>query len=404
MFNSKKYWENRYIKEGNSGSGSYNHLALAKANIINNFMQKNNINTIIDYGVGDGNLLKLINKENIIYTGIDVSSTIISKCKDIFSGDKTKSFVHIDNINCNLKGNLVLSCDVIYHLIEDEIYHEYMKGLFNMSEKYVIIYAPNINFNEAIRVRKHDFIEYIFDNYTNFNLIERIEIIKGNIGCSKFYIFQKKDTYTPIIEKKILQVTKKNPVSSNIIWRIKNILNNYEYNWYNDESMYAYMKENKLEEFPDIINKTKSFVKGQHKADIFRYYWLYLNGGIYFDADLIIDNSLDFKKNTFISVKSYHSNKNILFNGFIACSKFNPIIYKALKQCYIIKNIDLRKDYHLFCNQLYNIYQKMKINQNTFLLQEKKSPDFKDGVKSYYDNKHILTHWCYSKKIPSAYI
>jgi len=49
--------------------------------------------------------------------------------------------------------------------------------------------------------------------------------------------------------------------------------------------MYKYMQNNQLEEFPNIINHIKSLTKGQHKADIFRYYWLYLNGGIFIDDD-----------------------------------------------------------------------------------------------------------------------
>ena len=36
-----------------------------------------------------------------------------------------------------------------------------------------------------------------------------------------------------------------------------------------------------IKEFPNIIDKFNSFSKGQHKADLFRYYYLYLNGSGY---------------------------------------------------------------------------------------------------------------------------
>ena len=395
MFNSKKYWNDRYVKGHTSGLGSYNDLAQIKGDVINNFIEKNEIKSILDYGVGDGNQLKLFNTENLIYTGIDVSEFIISKCKEEFKDDKTKKFIHVDNIDNELKGELVLSCDVIYHLIEEHVYKEYMENLFLMSKKYVIIYAPNINYDEAVHVKKREFIEYIFDNYPNFNLVKRI---KKNIGCP-FYIFQKNDTYTPIIPKNILQVTKKHPVNTIHVDKIKKNLDGYAYYWFNDENMYKYIENNQLEEFHNIINHIKSLTKGQHKADIFRYYWLYLNGGIFMDDDLMIEKKINFKYNTFVSVKSYHTNQNILFNGFIACSKFNPIIYKALKQTYFTSNTNLLQHYHLFCRQLYTIYQNLNKNQNTFLLQEKKSSEFIEGVKSYYNNEHLLTHWCYSKKI-----
>ena len=140
MFDSKKYWNDRYVKGENSGSGSYNHLAQFKADVINNFIKKNNIKTIIDYGVGDGNQLKLFNTENLIYTGIDVSKFIIFKCKEEFKDDKTKKFIHVDNIDNELKGELVLSCDVIYHLIEEPVYKEYMeKRILTSSSTALII-------------------------------------------------------------------------------------------------------------------------------------------------------------------------------------------------------------------------------------------------------------------------
>jgi hypothetical protein len=202
MFSSKNYWENRYKQGGNSGLGSYNNLALFKADIINDFIQKNNINTIIDYGVGDGNQLKLINTENKIYIGVDVSKTVILNCKHIFSEDKTKLFLHVDNINSNLYSDLVLSCDVIYHLVEDEIYKEYMQKLFNMSNKYVIIYAKDEDINHAQHVKFRKFSNYIEENLPNWNLIKHIpnkypQLKLGqnndNTSPSDFYIYKIRD-------------------------------------------------------------------------------------------------------------------------------------------------------------------------------------------------------------------
>ena len=57
MFNSSKYWEDRYKNGGNSGAGSYNTLAKFKASVINHFIENNKIQSLIDYGVGDGNQL-----------------------------------------------------------------------------------------------------------------------------------------------------------------------------------------------------------------------------------------------------------------------------------------------------------------------------------------------------------
>ena len=246
MFNSKGYWIRRYGTGGKSDPGSYNETASFKAKVINNFIEKNKINSIIDYGVGDGTQLKLINTKNKEYTGIDISDFILSKCREIFKDDKTKKFINTDNLNNELKADLVLSCSVICYLIEDNVYKEYMKRLFLMSNKYVIIYAPNQHRKEAIYLKHREFVEYIFDNFTEYNLVERI---KGNIGYP-FYIFQKNNTYTPTISKNILHVTKEKAVDSIVVNKIKSVINDYDYQWFNYDAMYKYIQNYQLEEFP----------------------------------------------------------------------------------------------------------------------------------------------------------
>lgn len=83
MFDSTAFWENRYASGGNSGCGSYNNLAKFKADIINKFLIDKDIQSVIDYGVGDGNQLKYIDTSNIKYTGLDVSQTVIQICEDL---------------------------------------------------------------------------------------------------------------------------------------------------------------------------------------------------------------------------------------------------------------------------------------------------------------------------------
>lgn len=224
MFDSKKYWNNRYIEGGNSGAGSYNNLAQFKGDIINNFIGKNKIKSMVDYGVGDGNQLKLINTEKLIYTGIDVSEFIISKCKEEFKDDKTKTFIHTDNIDNKLKAELVLSCDVIYHLIEEHVYKEYMENLFSMSKKYVIIYAKNEDINHSIHVKFRKFSNYIESNLPEWQLIKHIpnkfqQLKLGenndNTSPSDFYIYKKDDAYLSLtndwknyIETKLMKIIK----------------------------------------------------------------------------------------------------------------------------------------------------------------------------------------------------
>ena len=100
--NSADYWERRYQLGCDSGAGSYNRLALFKAEIINEFVKKNNIISVVEWGWGDGNQLNLAQYPQ--YTGIDVSLKAVEMCKKIFCEDYTKKFY------CNMPGQL--PCEV----------------------------------------------------------------------------------------------------------------------------------------------------------------------------------------------------------------------------------------------------------------------------------------------------
>ena len=260
MFDSKKYWNNRYKKGGNSGAGSYNNLAQFKGDVINNFIEKNKIKSIIDYGVGDGNQLKLFNTENIIYTGIDVSEIIISKCKEEFKDDKTKKFIHVDNIDNELKGELVLSCDVIYHLIEDEVYNEYMKKLFEMSKQYVIIYAKNEDINHTPHVKFRKFSSYIENNLPEWQLIKHIPNKypqlklgqnNGKTSPSEFYIYEKDEDFLS------LSNDWKTYIETQLMTIIKNLNVNLEGNIYSRHHSFEDTSDNLSNKRWNIYNVLK---------------------------------------------------------------------------------------------------------------------------------------------------
>ncbi len=196
QFNSKNYWEKRYLNSGNSGAGSYGRLADFKAEIINNFVQKYDINSIIEFGCGDGNQLKKFNFKN--YTGFDVSETILNKCRKEFK-DKAFIFKNVKDYE-EQTADLVLSLDVIYHLIEDDIFKEYMKNLFKAAKKYVIIYSSNKNENQCTHVRHRKFTDWIEINQKGWFLKETVKNRykyskddENNTSFADFYIFQKKD-------------------------------------------------------------------------------------------------------------------------------------------------------------------------------------------------------------------
>ena len=73
------------------------------------------------------------------------------------------------------KADLSLSLDVIYHLIEDEIFEAYINHLFNSSKQYVIIYSSNFQKQQIYHERDRNFTHWIENKISNWVLLEKIE-------------------------------------------------------------------------------------------------------------------------------------------------------------------------------------------------------------------------------------
>ena len=194
---SEDYWKNRYKAGGSSGSGSYHKFAEFKVEILNGFVKEKLIRTIIEYGCGDGNQLKFTVYPS--YIGFDVSPEAISQCKTFFSNDETKTFKLMDEY-ANETAELTLSLDVIYHLIEDDVFFAYMKRLFDSSTRFVVVYSSNTNKQESFQaphIKHRDFSKWIEQNKPEWKLIRHIPNryprsgaeLKGSLA--DFYIYEK---------------------------------------------------------------------------------------------------------------------------------------------------------------------------------------------------------------------
>lgn len=191
---STLYWEERYSKGGTSGPGSYEVSGKYKAEILNKFVEEKKISTVIEFGCGDGNQLLLSNYNS--YIGLDVSVTAIKKCIEVFKNDKSKSFYQYNSFafqdNHQLfSSDLSLSLDVIYHVVEDDIFDKYMTHLFNSSKQYVIIYAWDVEGKQRNHIKHRKFTNWIQKHQTNWSLIDKISNSLNEGSASDFYIFKK---------------------------------------------------------------------------------------------------------------------------------------------------------------------------------------------------------------------
>ena len=167
---SQAYWEERYAKGGSSGAGSHGRLARFKAELINDFVKTRQIGSLIELGCGDGRQLELADYPR--YLGLDVSETAIRLCRRRFAADTSKAFC-LMRAYTGEGADLALSLDVIYHLVEDEVFEEYMTTLFQAAIRYVIIYSTNSDRNPWWRgshVRHRHFTRWVEEHAPEWDL------------------------------------------------------------------------------------------------------------------------------------------------------------------------------------------------------------------------------------------
>lgn len=161
-FRSGDYWESRYVRGQDSGCGSYNRLAEYKAEFLNRFVADHEIRSVIEFGSGDGAQLELADYPE--YLGVDVSPTIVALTKSKFAHDARKRFVTLDAYNGET-AELALSLDVVYHLVEDEVFEAHMRSLFDAATRYVIVYASNDERkSDSPHVRHRKFTDWVEAN------------------------------------------------------------------------------------------------------------------------------------------------------------------------------------------------------------------------------------------------
>lgn len=192
---SGDYWEKRYRLGMNSGSGSIGDLARFKADVLNAHVREQGIQSVIEFGCGDG--LQLVLAHYPSYVGLDVSRTAVRLCTSRFAGDATKSFLWYQesqsgNLPSYLQADLTLSLDVIYHLLEDDVYWRYLRNLFGCSRRQVIVYSSNRDERQFARHVKHRrFVDDVRAEFPAFSLVRTLENPFRDQSFADFFFFSR---------------------------------------------------------------------------------------------------------------------------------------------------------------------------------------------------------------------
>jgi hypothetical protein len=143
----------------------------------------------------------------------------------------------------------------------------------------------------------------------------------------------------------------------------------------NDRECLEFFEANPVPEFPEIALKFQALSNPAHKSDLFRYYYLYVKGGLFIDSDAIPMQNINelLEDYNFVSVKSFIEGS--MANGFIACAPGNKILLEALRDAYDTSDATLLADYHLLCRNFYTIVNK-HVDSGVKFLQEIEERDW----------------------------
>lgn len=188
-------------------------------------------------------------------------------------------------------------------------------------------------------------------------------------------------------------------------------------NKYAVDYKYIIFDDNDIIEFlrkyykPEVLETFNTLSMGAHKADLFRYCYLYEFGGIYLDikTELIKDIDTIFNKKSINLYTVICNSKECIYQGIIATVPKNPIFIDLINHILIsVKTpLNIKNNYLIFTKYFYDrlkeIYgleklingKMVSLNLNTYLFNEECTinlNDCNDGLDRYglccyaYDN------------------
>ena len=163
----------------------------------------------------------------------------------------------------------------------------------------------------------------------------------------------------------------------------------YEYLFFNNEGCLRFLKEHFDQ---TVLNAYNTLEHRAHKADLFRYCFLYKKGGVYMDikTELIKPLSDIIKKNIMYTVLSI--NKNTIYQGIIATKPHNPFFLKLIKHC-VSMSKKPNLPYRVFTSEFY-----IQIEKET----GKAKPGYNKNLVHRGNDYYLFTEKC-SKNANDCY-
>lgn len=195
---SAAYWDRRYRRGRTSGAGSYGENAQFKADFLNAFVREHDVRRVVELGCGDGAQLSLAKYPD--YVGVDVAPTAVELCRSRFAGAPGRRFFYASERAAwrLARGyDAALSLDVVYHLVEDDVFLQYMDDLFEIGDRFVVVYswneeAPHGWEAASPHLRRRRFTDWVETRAPNWRLIQTKPHPRP--GMPGFFVFERRVT------------------------------------------------------------------------------------------------------------------------------------------------------------------------------------------------------------------
>lgn len=132
------YWETRYRQGGTSGPGSRGDEAELKVSTVQSVIDALGVRSMLDLGCGDGHVAAGLWVER--YVGYDPSATARALCRSALRGHE--GAVVVDEVP-DEAFDLLLSMDVMHHLVTEESYRAHLATLFSGLAPHVLVYGTD---------------------------------------------------------------------------------------------------------------------------------------------------------------------------------------------------------------------------------------------------------------------
>jgi hypothetical protein len=171
----------------------------------------------------------------------------------------------------------------------------------------------------------------------------------------------------------------------------------WAYRYFTDADILEYFRNNPLVGFENIERRWHAMPSGPLKADLFRYYFLYVNGGVFLDYDAMIYTGISEYCEQY-DLFSVVTNDAKMFNGFVGCRPLSPIMQTMLHDAYWVNVVVLSNRHHLLLENMNKIVRGHTGSEKIFLFSE----HVNDTQGIVVDNNiHVAVHYYKHKVIPN---